>query len=76
MLTDALKSSLQHNPTYKEEATEQQRTEVRGAMRSFLRAFVTRWTKRPAIEQTIETFQEEMLAFQRFMNDAHGDCFR
>ena len=76
MLTDALKSSLQHNPTYKKEATEQQRTEVRGAMRSFLRAFVTRWTKRPAIEQTIETFQEEMLAFQRFMNDAHGDCFR
>jgi hypothetical protein len=76
MLTDALKSSLQHNPTYNKAATEQQRVEVRGAMRSFLRGFVTRWTRRPAIEQTVETFQAEMLAFQKFMNDAHSECFQ
>ena len=76
MLTDALKSSLQHNPTYKEEATEQQRTEVRGAMRSFLRGFVTRWTNLPLVDQSLQTFQQEMLAFQKFMNEAHGDCFR
>lgn len=76
MLTDALKSSLQHNPTYHKAATEQQRVEVRGAMRSFLRGFVTRWTRRPAIEQTVEAFQAEILAFQKFMNDAHSECFQ
>lgn len=76
MLVDALKSSLQHNPTYSSGASEQDRAEVRSAMRSFLRGFIARWGRRPIDELTIELFQAEMLQFQSFMNDAHGASFR
>jgi hypothetical protein len=76
MLKDALRSSLQHNSTYKENAPAFARVQVRQGMRDFIVAFIRRWRKLPADEQTFEVFREAMLKFRHEMNRDFGHWFR
>ena len=76
MLTDALKSSLQHNPTYRESTSDTMRSEIRHAMKRWGIDFLARWRDTDPAGQTVERFRDEIVSFRNFMNDQYGPYFR
>jgi hypothetical protein len=76
MLKDALRSSLQHNPTYLGTTPEPVRIEIRQAMRRLIVSFLRRWSTLPRDHQTIDAFKSEMLLFQSRMNAHFMRWFR
>jgi len=69
MLKDAVRSSLQHNPTYLPTTPGSVRMEVRRAMRRYIVVFLRRWSALPRDEQSVATFKGEVLDFRVAMND-------
>ena len=76
MLSDALKSSLQHNPTYLPTTPEYVRVEVRKAMRCFIVEFLRTWSLLPTEQQTLDAFKQEVLRFRDDMNTQFRRWFR
>ena len=76
MLKDALRSSLQHNPTYLPSTPEHERIAVRQAMRRHVVQFLQRWTALSPERQTMAEFRHEIIAFRDEMNAAYGKWFR
>lgn len=76
MLSDALKSSLQHNPTYLPTTPEYVRVEVRRAMRRFIVEFLRTWSILPTEQQTLDAFKQEVLRFRDDMNAQYRRWFR
>lgn len=76
MLKDAIKSSLQHNPTYLPTTTESERAQVRQAMRNYIIGFLVRWEGFPSDARSLTTFKEEMLVFRETMNRSYGQYFK
>jgi hypothetical protein len=76
MLKDCLRSSLQHNGTYLSTTPESVKVQVRAAMRSFIIDFLIRWEECEESERTVKRFENEMLAFQKAMNNQFLRWFR
>ena len=76
MLTDALKSSLQHNPTYKETTSGDMRAEIRDAIKRLGLEFLGRWCELSLSEQTVERFREEIVSFRDTLNGLYRPYFR
>ena len=76
MLTDALKSSLQHNPLYLPTTQDFVRIEIRNAMRQWGIEFLRRWKGADPADQTVERFRSEILAFRKHMNEKYARWFR
>lgn len=76
MLKDALRSSLQHNPTYLPSTPEHARITIRQAMRRHIVQFLQRWTELPPGQQTVTEFRDAAVAFRDEMNAAYGKWFR
>jgi len=76
MLTDALKSSLQHNPTYKETTSGDMRAEIREAIKRLGLEFLGRWCELSPSEQTVERFREEIVSFRDTLNGLYRPYFR
>jgi hypothetical protein len=68
MLRDAVKSSLQHNPTYLPTTPGSVRMEVRRTMRRYIVMFLRRWSAMSGDEQTVAAFKGEVLDFREAMN--------
>jgi hypothetical protein len=76
MLTDALKSSLQHNPTYAESTSETMRNEIRAVIKNWGLEFLARWRNAGPEGQTVELFRKEIVDFRDFMNAKYRRYFR
>jgi len=76
MLSDALKSSLGHNPTYHPNTSESKRSEIREEMKVWLLKFFIRWRDSNPSEQTVERFRQEILHFRDHMNELFSQYFR
>ncbi len=76
MLKDALRSSLQHNPTYLQSTPEHVRITIRQAMRRHIAQFLQRWTELSPERQTVAEFRQAIAEFRDEMNIAYGKWFR
>jgi hypothetical protein len=76
MLSDALKSSLGHNPTYHPNTSESKRSEIREEMKVWLLKFFIRWRDSSPSEQTVERFRQEIVDFRDHMNELFSQYFR
>lgn len=76
MLTDALKSALQHNPTYKDTTREEVRSEIRETIKRLGLNFLKRWHDLQQVEQSVDRFRLEIVDFRDELNSLYRPYFR